>query len=177
LAGLTIRLATFDDLPILRALMERAIAGHLPAVLTPEQVEASREHMGLDTQLIEDGGYFLVEIDGAPAGCGGSRHATLYGGDHSAGRDAALLDPAKDPARIRAMYTDPAYARRGVGRLILEAGEAAARAEGFTRLELAATLSGAPLYRAYGFETIEETSAPGANGARVPLIRMGKAIA
>lgn len=87
--------------------------------------------MGLDTQLVEDGTYLVVEADGVKAGCGGwSRRATLYGGDTSPGRDAALLDPAKDAARVRAMYTHPAFTRRGVGRLVLSLCEDAARAEG-----------------------------------------------
>ncbi len=88
--------------------MARAIAELQTGFLSPEQVEASKAVMGLDTQLIADGCYFLAEIDGRMAGSGGwSRRATLYGGDHSAGRDARLLDPATEPARIRAMYTDP----------------------------------------------------------------------
>jgi GNAT superfamily N-acetyltransferase len=133
--------------------------------------------MGLDTQLIADATYFLVEDDGCLVGCGGwSLRATLFGGDHSGGRSAAMLDPARDPARIRAMYTDPAHTRRGIGRLVLDAAEAAARAAGFQRLELAATLSGAPLYRAYGFEVIEPMMVRGSNGAEVPMLRMGRPI-
>src|SRR5208282_3012169 len=99
--------------------------------------------MGLDTQLVADRTYFLVEEDGRLAGCGGwSRRATLYGGDHSTAlRDEALLDPAGDAARVRAMYTHPDFARRGVGRLILGLCEAAAAAEGFGRVQLMATLS------------------------------------
>jgi GNAT superfamily N-acetyltransferase len=130
--------------------------------------------MGVDTQLIDDGTYFIVEIDGQPAGCGGwSRRATLYGGNHSKNRDPALLDPATDPAKVRAMFTHPAFARRGVGRLILSLAEDAARAEGFTALELMASLSGLPLYEAAGFvpvERIEDTN----GGAPVPLVRMHK---
>ncbi len=132
--------------------------------------------MGIDTQLIEDGTYFVVESDGELAGCGGwSRRATLYGGSQTPGRDSQLLDPHVEPARVRAMYTHPAFARRGVGRLILVLCEAAAAAEGFTQLELMSTLSGEPLYTAYGFRPIESlTDATG--GIPVPLIRMQKTV-
>jgi GNAT superfamily N-acetyltransferase len=139
--------------------------------LSPAQIEASRTVMGLDTQLIEDGTYFIVEIDSSVAGCGGwSRRATLFGGNHTSGRDARLLDPAHEAARVRAMYTAPAFARRGVGRLILSLCEQAARAEGFARVELAATLAGMPLYRACGYEEA------GAIEAAVPLVRMVKGL-
>jgi GNAT superfamily N-acetyltransferase len=132
--------------------------------------------MGLDTQLVDDGTYFVVEQDGAVAGCGGwSRRATLYGGDRSPGRDAALLDPARDAARVRAMYTHPAFARRGVGRLILSLCEAAARAEGFMRVELVATLAGEPLYRACGYQATERF-VDDRGGSAVPLVRMSKAL-
>jgi GNAT superfamily N-acetyltransferase len=110
------------------------------------------------------------------AGSGGWSHrATLYGGDHSAGRDVRLLDPASEPARVRAMYTDPAFVRRGVGRAVLEACQAAARAAGFARVELMATLSGQPLYAAAGFAPIE-TIFDSNGGVPVPLVRMGKAL-
>lgn len=175
--ALSLRLARMDDVPRLSALMNRSIAGLLPAFLPPEGVKASYEVMGLDTQLIVDGTYFVVEQGEAIAGCGGwSRRATLFGGDHSTGRDAALLDPAKDAARVRAMYTDPDHTRKGVGRMILNACEAAARAEGFTRAEMAATLGGVPLYRACGYQDLEPFEAETSTGYRVPLIRMGKAI-
>src|SRR5690242_17915610 len=95
--------------------MDAAIVELQRGVITPGQIEASRAIMGIDTQLVDDGTYFVVEADGELAGCGGwSRRATLYGGDHTAGRDARLLDPATEPARVRAMYTAPAFARRGV---------------------------------------------------------------
>jgi GNAT superfamily N-acetyltransferase len=174
---LRLRLAKPEDMPVLSALMNRAIGDLLPAFLPLEGVTASYEVMGLDTQLIADGTYFVVEDAGAIAGCGGwSRRATLFGGDHSAGRDAALLDPAKDAARVRAMYTHPDHTRKGVGRLILDACEAAARAEGFTRAEMAATMGGVPLYRACGYHDIEPFEAETSSGYRVPLIRMGKAL-
>jgi len=171
-----LRRATADDVAVLVPLMEVAIEVLQRGFLDDDQIEASKAIMGIDRQLIDDGTYFVVEIDGTVAGCGGwSRRATLYGGDHSAGRDATLLDPATEPARVRAMYTHPDFARRGVGRLVLEACEAAAAAEGFTTLELMATRAGRPLYESYGFEAVEDvTDASG--GAAVPLTRMRRPI-
>jgi GNAT superfamily N-acetyltransferase len=176
---LTYRLATETDLPALTALMARAIAELQREFLSPAEIAASHAVMGLDTQLVADRTYFLAQEDGRLAGCGGwSRRATLYGGDHSMGlRDAALLDPATDAARVRAMYTDPAFARRGVGRGILATCEAAARAEGFTRVELMGTLAGEPLYRACGYREIERTASAPVDGVSVPLVRMGKVLA
>lgn len=177
MAALTSRLAGPEDIPALEAVMDAAIAELQQGFLTPAQIAASRTIMGLDRQLIADGTYFVIEADGQIAGCGGwSRRATLYGGDHSPGRDAALLDPARDAARVRAMYTHPAFARRGVGRLILALCEDAARAEGFTRLELMGTLSGQPLYLSAGYTVIEEIL-DDRGGEPVPLARMGKSIA
>lgn len=174
---LRLRLARPEDMPTLSALMDRAIGDLLSAFLPPEGVKASYEVMGLDTQLIADGTYFVVEDGDEIAGCGGwSRRATLFGGDHSAGRDAALLDPATDAARVRAMYTHPDHTRKGVGRLVLGACEAAARAEGFNRVEMAATLGGEPLYRACGYEVVEPFEAATSSGYRVPLLRMGKGL-
>ena len=175
---LTHRLATEADLPALKALMGLAIDTLQKGFLDEAQIVASRAVMGLDTQLVADRTYFLVEEDGRLAGCGGwSRRATLYGGDHSTAlRNEALLDPASDAARVRAMYTHPDFARRGVGRLILSLCEAAAAAEGFGRVQLMATLSGEPLYRACGYTEIERTAAAPVNGVVVPLVLMGKAI-
>ncbi len=172
---LHLRLARPEDMPVLSALMDRAIGELLQDFLPPEGVKASYEIMGLDTQLIADGTYFVVEDSGEIAGCGGwSRRATLFGGDHSAGRDAALLDPKVDAARVRAMYTHPDHTRKGVGRMVLDACEDAARAEGFSRVEMAATMGGVPLYRACGYHDIEPFEAVTSNGYRVPLMRMGK---
>jgi GNAT superfamily N-acetyltransferase len=173
---LTHRLATPADLPALTALMDDAIGVLQRGFLDEAQIAASRRLMGLDTQLVADRTYFVVESGDEIAGCGGwSRRATLYGGDHSPGRDAALLDPATDAARVRAMYTRPAFARRGVGRLILSLCEAAARAEGFGRVQLAGTLSGEPLYAACGYTVIERIIDE-RGGVPVPLTLMGKAI-
>jgi GNAT superfamily N-acetyltransferase len=171
----TLRVATLADVPAIRELMDRAIRELMRPFLSPAAVEASVELMGLDTQLIVDGTYFAVEEDGRIIGCGGwSRRATLFGGDHTAGRSDALLDPATDAARVRAMYTDPDHARRGIGRAILGACEVAARAEGFLSEELVATLAGEPLYRASGFAVIEAFEQMTNAGVAVPLLRMTK---
>jgi len=176
-AGLTHRIAGPADAEALAEVMDAAIAELQRGFLDPAQIASSRMIMGLDRQLLLDGTYFMVEADGRIAGCGGwSRRATLYGGDHTPGRDAALLDPATEAARVRAMYTHPDFARRGVGRLILDLCEAAARAEGFKRVELMATLSGRALYSQCGYEDIEAIE-DARGGAPVPLVRMGKAIA
>jgi GNAT superfamily N-acetyltransferase len=151
------RRATRDDIEALRQLSERAIGELQRGFLTHEQIESSGAIMGVDTQLVDDGTYFVVEIDGRLAGCGGwSRRATLYGGDQTPGRDAALLEPGRDPAKVRAMYTAPEFARRGVGRMILDLCQADARQAGFETLELMATLSGRPLYESFGFVALEE---------------------
>ena len=170
----THRLATLSDLEVVRTLMDASIAELQKPFLEQHQIESSRAIMGLNTQLIEDGTYFIVEAAGQVAGCGGwSRRATLYGGDQTPGRNAQLLDPIRDAARIRAMYTHPAYARRGVGRLILYLCESAVRIEGFKMVELMATKSGEPLYLACGYEPVERIL-DSRGGAAVPLIGMRK---
>ncbi len=173
---LTHRIAREADIPALSLVMDASIAELQKGFLDPAQIESSRMIMGLDRQLVADGTYFVVECEGRVAGCGGwSRRATLYGGDHTPGRDAAMLDPTVDAARVRAMYTHPDFARRGVGRLILRLCEDAARAEGFKRLELMATMSGRALYVPSGYTDIEAIE-DSRGGAPVPLVRMGKAI-
>jgi GNAT superfamily N-acetyltransferase len=171
---LTHRLARRDDLVLLKPMIDAAIDELQKPFLDNSQIASSRTIMGLDTQLIDDGTYFIVEADGQLAGCGGwSRRATLYGGDQSPGRSGTLLDPAKDAARVRAMYTHPDHVRKGVGRLILSLCEEAARAEGFGRAELMATMAGEPLYRACGYEPLEEVT-DDRGGVAVPLLRMRK---
>ena len=155
--AISIRLALREDADAIAELMELAIAELQKGFLTREQISASRAGMGLDLQLIDDGTYFCVEEEGELIGCGGwSRRATLYGGNHSAGRDPRLLDPARERARIRAMYTHPDHTRKGVGRLVLETSENAARSEGFNEIEMAATMSGKPLYSACGYAVESE---------------------
>lgn len=169
---LPLRLATMEDAPGIAALMALAIPALLAPFLSPEQVEASHKVMGLDTQLIADGTYFVVHHGALLVGCGGwSRRATVYGGNHTGGRDARLLDPRTEPARIRAMYTHPDHARRGIGSRILAAGEAAAAGEGFTRLQLAATMGGEKLYARFGYHPVHAFEDGG-----VPLLQMEKVV-
>ncbi|ATI81284.1 GNAT family N-acetyltransferase [Sphingobium yanoikuyae] len=170
--SLTNRLATAADEPALSALMTLAIEQLQSAYLTAAQVQASHGFMGLDRRLIGDRTYFVVEAEGAIAGCGGwSRRATAYGGDHTAGRDDRMLDPATEAAKVRAMYTHPDHIRKGVGTTILALCEAAARQEGFAALELSATMAGVPLYRSFGFIDVRPFEDSG-----VPMILMRKAI-
>ncbi len=169
---LTHRLATPADEPALSTLMTLAIDTLQSTFLTPDQVQASHAFMGLDSRLIVDGTYFVIQDGDAIAGCGGwSRRATAYGGNHSAGRDDRLLDPATEAAKVRAMYTHPDHVRKGVGTLTLSLCEEAARAEGFRALELSATMAGVPLYRSFGFVDVRPFEDSG-----VPMILMRKAI-
>ncbi|HEV2594179.1 MAG TPA: GNAT family N-acetyltransferase [Sphingomicrobium sp.] len=172
---LTHRVATLEDLDVLREVMRRSIETLQDAFLTPEQVRASHKVMGLDTQLVNDGTYLLVESEGRIAGCGGwSWRSTLYGGDVSVvAREPRALDPATEPARIRAMYTDPDFARRGVGRLVLQLCEAAALKSGFRSATLMATMAGIPLYTKCGYVQVQPEEAL-VDGVVVPLVRMEK---
>lgn len=156
--------------------MTRAIESLQGDFLDPAQVAASHKVMGLDSQLVADGTYFIVEAGSHIAGCGGwSFRATLYGGDESiVGREPECLDPARDAAKVRAMYTDPDFVRRGVGRMILGLCEGAAREAGFARVELMATAAGIPLYRAAGYTPVGAPEDADVEGISVPLLRMGK---
>lgn len=180
LEGFTHRAAMAADEADIAALMDYSIAALLAPFLTQKQVEASRTIMGLDRQLIGDGTYFAVHeaSTGKLAACGGwSKRTTLYGGDHSTDqRNAALLRIGTDAARIRAMYTHPDFARRGLGRYVLALCEESARKAGFTRAELMATMAGEPLYRACGYKDIERIVSASVNGVDVPGLRMEKTL-
>jgi GNAT superfamily N-acetyltransferase len=175
-----LRKAVVDDIPRLRAVIEASVRGLQAKDYTPAQIEgALRSVYGVDTQLIADGTYFAVESsdDGQIVACGGwSKRKTLYGGDQYQSREDSLLDPVRDAAKIRAFFLHPRWARRGLGSLILEACESAAIAAGFTRLEMGATLSGIPFYRAKGYAQIENQSVPLANGETLPIVRMSKEV-
>jgi GNAT superfamily N-acetyltransferase len=172
-----LRLAAESDIPELG----RLIAQSVRVLQAPDYSAAQREGalgtvFGVDRQLIADRTYFVAAApDGALAGCGGwSRRQTLFGSDHSPVKDDAFLDPARDAARIRAFFVHPDHARRGLGRRILEACEAAAREHGFSRFELGATLTGIPLYEACGYAAVERIEVPLTNGAVLPVVRMRK---
>ncbi len=170
-------IATIGDLDLLSEVMVLSISSLQSAYLSPEQISASFECMGIDTQLIKDGTYYLLRHvpDGQIAACGGwSMRDTLFGGDHSAGRDPRLLDPASEPARIRAMYTHPAHVRRGLGKQVLAICENSAMQAGFTTSTLAGTLAGVPLYQACGYSTVERFEYVSSTGVQVPLVKMQK---
>jgi GNAT superfamily N-acetyltransferase len=179
------RLAEERDVEELRPLIEASVLGLQAGDYSPEQLRRALEVVyGVDTQLIADGTYFVVEARGEKGarestpvivGCGGwSRRKTLYGGDQFAGRESTPLDPIKDAAKIRAFFVHPTWARRGIGGMILKACEAAAAAEGFHRLEMGATLTGVPFYRAKGYVNLESVEVPLGAGLTLPIVRMGK---
>jgi GNAT superfamily N-acetyltransferase len=177
---LTVRQAVPSDIPALQQLIRASVLGLQAADYTPEQLEQALQRVfGVDTQLIADGTYFVAEAqvdDGRViAGCGGwSKRKTLYGSDHCAGREDALLDPHHDAAKIRAFFVHPAWARRGVGSKILEVCEEAATQAGFRRFEMGATLTGVPLYRARGYVEREHREVPLRPGLSLPIVHMEK---
>ncbi len=175
-AGPVVRKAGPHEVAVLTDLLRASVLGLGAVEYSPRQLASALTHIfGVDTRLIEDGTYFVVEEEGRPVACGGwSRRRTLYGGDQSAGRSDEKLDPAADPARIRAFFVHPDRARRGYGRLLLEFCEAAARAEGFESMELMATLSGVPLYERCGYSRAESVEVELPDGVLFPLIRMSK---
>jgi GNAT superfamily N-acetyltransferase len=177
-----IRHATVADIPALTTLIDLSVRGLQAQDYSPAQIElALKSVYGVDTQLIADGTYFIAEAittgHSAPvlAGCGGwSKRKTLYGGDAWTRREDDLLDPASDAAKIRAFFVHPDWARRGIGTMILEACEAAAKAAGFTRCEMGATLTGVPFYRSKGYAELERLDAPLPGGESLAVIRMAK---
>lgn len=178
---LNIRTAVAADIPALQQIIRASVRALQAGDYTAEQRELALERVfGVDTQLIQDGSYFVAEVTEASgqvvlAGCGGwSRRKTLFGSDHCAGREDALLDPEHDAAKIRAFFVHPDWARRGIGSRILQHCEAAAADAGFRRLEMGATLTGVPLYRARGYREQERREVPLAPGISLPIIYMVK---
>ena len=185
-----LRLAVPEDVPVLRKLIEASVRGLQTEDYAPAQIEGALQTVfGVDSQLIADGTYIVAEAPssanaGAEAneksnwaivGCGGwSKRKTLYGSDHWTGREDALLDPQRDAAKIRAFFIHPDWARQGVGSKILQACEDAARAAGFTRYEMGATLTGAKLFGAKGYVPVKPISIQLNNGEMLPVIHMEK---
>jgi GNAT superfamily N-acetyltransferase len=174
-----VRLATRADLPAIEALIAASARALSAGWYDPAQVESALRHVfGPDTLLVADGTYFVAEAGGRIAGCGGwSRRRTLYGGDVMKTGPDAELDPARDAARIRAFFVDPASARRGVGSALMRACEAAAAGAGFRRLELMSTLPGEPLYRAFGFSADERVTTVLPDGVAIDFVRMSRDLA
>lgn len=175
---LVVRVAQPADVPVMTSLIHASVRGLSRGYYTEQQIESAIRHVfGVDTVLVADGTYLCVEAGGEIVGCGGwSRRQTHYGGDHAKHETDALIDPATDPARIRAFFVHPEWARRGIGRMLLDACADAARAAGFSRLMLVSTLPGEPLYRAYGFEAIEPVDVALPDGVMLPCIRMGQSL-
>jgi len=189
--NIQLRLAVPADIPVLRKLIDASVRGLQAQDYTPAQIEGALENVfGVDSQLIEDGTYIVAEAIPEErernasknekdvkivVGCGGwSKRKTLYGGDRWTSREDELLDPQRDAAKIRAFFIHPDWARQGIGGMLLEACEAAARAAGFTRYEMGATLTGAKLFGVKGYVAVKPISIPLKNGEKLPVIHMEK---
>jgi len=176
-----IRKATPADVPWLQEVIEASVRGLQADFYSPRQIEGALKSVyGVDSQLIADGTYLVAESSESQGNieivaCGGwSKRKTLYGGDQYAGREDSLLDPTRDAAKIRAFFVHPKWARLGIGGLILEACENAAREAGFTRMEMGATLSGVAFYQAKGYAAVENQEVSLGNGEALPIVRMAK---
>lgn len=172
----SIRTATLADIGAIERVMRESLRGIGIRSYSAEQIASSLEHIAhLDRDLVNDNTYFVAEADPAIVGCGGwSRRSKLYAGSAATADESRLLDPATEPARVRAMFVMPQWERRGIGRRILALCEEEARAEGFLRVELMAMLSGRAMYDACGYQAIEDVEPPLADGTPLPLTRMVK---
>src|SRR6266704_623403 len=175
---LNLRAATLEDREALRELIDRSARELSKGDYRAEQVEGALQGaFGVDSQLIQDGTFFVVEEGPVIVGCGGwSYRRTLFGGDKRAERDAALLDPRTDPAKIRAFFVDPAHARKGIGTMLLDKCESEARRRGFSRVELMSTLPGVRLYSARGYSGVEQVQYEVTPGVVIEFVPMSKAI-
>ena len=176
-----IRAATESDIPTLKSLIELSVRVLQKDDYSTEQIEGALGHaLGLDTQLVRDGTYFVAAPAGREllhAGCGGwSYRRTLFGSDHGPDREQALLDPGVDAAKIRAIFVHPAWARRGLGSMILKHCETAAALAGFRHFEMGSTLTGVPLYTLRGYQECGRVDVPLRKGAFLPVVRMTKAL-
>jgi GNAT superfamily N-acetyltransferase len=173
-----VRAARRDDVPVIERLIERSVRALSVPYYDSVQIESALRYMfGVDSQLVDDGTYHVIEVEGALAAAGGwSRRRTLFGGDQWKHGADEPLDPAREPARIRAFFVDPTWSRRGLGRALFDACIHDARTAGFHRLELMATLPGEPLYRSLGFSAEERIELALPDGVRVPLVKMSRSI-
>jgi GNAT superfamily N-acetyltransferase len=175
-----IRRAVPADVAALRALIELSVRSLQIEDYSQAQIEGALGTVfGVDSQLIADGTYFVLETlcghEDKIVGCGGwSKRKRLFGSDLALAREDGLLDPLRDNAKIRAFFVHPAWARRGIGSEILAACEKAAADAGFQGFELGATISGERLYRARGYQVLDRIEVALANGASLPVIRMSK---
>ena len=173
-----IRLAAEQDIPFLKALIPQSVRALSEGYYTAAQVESALVHIfGVDSQLIADGTYYSAVSGDEIVGCGGwSKRKTLFGGDQMKSNEDNLLDPTVDPARIRAFFVHPQWARQGIGKRIILTCEAAARQDGFQRMELAATLPGEPLYAALGYQVVKRFEVAMADGEVLPVAQMAKVL-
>ena len=174
-----LRLAREADIPALEELIPLSVRALQSAHHSPAQMDAALGPIfGVDRQLIRDGTYFVVELDGRIIACGGwSRRKSLFGGDaHRTASEDEPLDPARDAARVRAFFVHPEFARRGLGRAILQASEAAVAAAGFRKIELSATLAGEPLYASLGYRVRSRSEIPMRDGLSLPVMGMEKSL-
>ena len=171
-----IRPARREDVHRLEQVISESVRILSVGFYSPSQIELALGHMfGVDTQLIDDGTYFVAEVDEMIVGCGGwSRRKTLFGGDHWKAEADLLLDPSREPAKIRAFFVHPEWARRGIGRRILDLSESAAMRDGFGKLELVATLPGEALYTTFGYRAVERIVIPLGENEGLPAVRMEK---
>jgi GNAT superfamily N-acetyltransferase len=169
-----LRLAREDDVPALEVLIPLSVRTLQAAHYSPAQMEAALGPVfGVDRQLIRDGTYFVAAADGQIIGCGGwSKRRSLYGSDQGRSTEDSLLDPAQDPAHVRAFFVHPAWARRGIGRSIMSACEHAIIAAEFRTVDLVATLAGEPLYASFGYAVVERYEIPMTGGLCLPVVRM-----
>lgn len=174
-----LRLACLEDVPVLEELIPLSVFVLQAPYYSAAQMEAACGAVfGVDRQLIADGTYFVAEAAGRIVGCGGwSKRKSLFGGDAARSAEDSQLNATTDPARVRAFFIHPEWARQGIGRAILEASESAIASAGFSRIELVATLAGEPLYRVCGYEEAERYEVSMSGGLTLPVVRMTKCIA
>lgn len=169
-----LRAAVRSDVPDIAVLMRQSVLYVFPHFHDERETNAAAQYLTEpDTVLIDDGTYFVHEMDGQIVACGGwSKRDKLYTGSGAAPSDDRMLDPATEPARVRAMFVRGDWTRRGLGRAILAESEQAARAAGFRTLVLMATLPGVQLYRSFGFRELRRTEIPLPNGVHLAGVSM-----